>query len=188
MRPERSTITGGAAFAAIFTLSLLAVPLIADAQPAGKVRRVGFLALTPQPDHDALPEGLRELGYVEGRNLAVERRSAEGHSDRLAELAADLVRLKVDVIVAQSDLAVTAVAQATATIPIVFVTLGDPKELGVVSSFARAGGDVTGFSMAAPEMAGKQLELLKEIGAHAVARGRPQESRQPKFPARLPGK
>src|SRR5262245_18247335 len=112
---------------------LFASSFSADAQQSVRVWRVGLLTLSALPDHEALLEGLRDLGYVEGRNLSIERRNAEGHRERLPDLAADLVRSKVEAIVAQSNFGATAAAKATATIPIVFVTLGDPVEEGLVA-------------------------------------------------------
>ena len=142
---------------------LFALCRSAWAQQPGRVWRIGLLTLSALPDHEALPEGLRDLGYVEGRNLSIERRNAEGHRERLPDLAADLVRAKADAIVAQSNFGASAAAKATATIPIVFVTLGDPVEEGLVASLARPGGNLTGFSLAAPELSGKRLEILREL-------------------------
>jgi ABC-type uncharacterized transport system substrate-binding protein len=141
---------------------ILGGPLAAEGQDAAQVYRIGFLVLLPIPDHDALLNRLRELGYIEGRNLAIERRNADGDAKRLADLAADLVRLKVNVIVAQADAGARAAKNASPAIPVVFVTLGDPVNLGLVASLARPGGNLTGLSLAAPEMGGKHLELLKE--------------------------
>jgi len=153
MIPRRGFLTSCAA--------ILAAPLAAAAQP-GKVYRIGFLVLLPVPDHDALLTGLHEAGYVEGRNLSIERRNADGDRERLSDLAADLVRLKVDVIVAQADAGARAARNATSTIPVVFVTLGDPVDLGLVSSLPRPGGNLTGLSLAGSEIGGKHLQILKE--------------------------
>jgi putative ABC transport system substrate-binding protein len=112
---------------------------------------------------EALRQGLRELGYVEGKNLTIEWRSAEGKLDRLPALAAELVRLKVDVIVASGPLPTRVTKEATSTIPIVMAQVNDPVGNGFVASLARPGGNITGLSTLAPEISGKQLELLKEI-------------------------
>ncbi len=156
--------------------AVLAAPLANEAQPTTKVYRVGFLVFFPVPDHDALLTGLREAGYVEGQNVSVERRNADGHGERLSELAADLVRLKVDVIVAQADAGARAARNATSTIPVVFVTLGDPVDLGLVSSLARPGGNLTGLSLAGSEMGGKYLQILKEAVPKLSPRGRAHQS------------
>ena len=141
----------------------------AAAQPAGKVPRVGYL--TPWSDSDpgrqrgleAFRQGLRELGYVDGQNIAIESRSAEGKDDRLPALAADLVRSKVDVIVATSGAATRAVQLTTRTIPIVMSLVNDPVGSGLVASLARPGGNVTGLTIMAPDLLGKRLQLLKEV-------------------------
>ena len=148
-------------------LLLLAASLAADAQPTGKVYRIGFI-LTATPDETghlikALNEGLRELGYVEGRNVVFERRFAEGRQERLPALAAELVRLKVDVLVTGSNPVVAAVKQVTATIPVVMAVSRDPVGAGFIASLARPGGNITGFANdPAPEIVGKNVELLKE--------------------------
>jgi putative ABC transport system substrate-binding protein len=146
---------------------LLAAPLAADAQQAGKVPRIGFLRVTSPSDRppllDAFRQGLRELGWVEGQNIVVDYRFAEGRFDRLPDLAAELVRLKVDVIVAQPTPATAAAKNATETIPIVMISVGDPVGPGLIASLARPGGNVTGSSYSVGlEIAGKGLELLKE--------------------------
>ena len=112
---------------------------------------------------EAFRQGLRELGYVEGKNIVIEWRCAEGKLDRLPALAAELVRLKVDVIVSAGPTATRAAKEATATIPIVMALDADPVGSGFVASLARPGGNITGLSTLAPEISGKQLELLKEI-------------------------
>ena len=148
----------------ILALGVLAAPLAADAQPAGKVPRIGILNPgSPSSIHDRLREGLRDLGYVEGQNLVIEYRWAEGKDDRLPDLAAELVRLKVDLIVADGTPATLAAKRATSTIPIVMTSTGDPIRTGLVASLARPGGNITGISLFAPEVVGKQLELLKEV-------------------------
>ena len=149
------------------TLSLLAAPLAAEAQPAGKVHRIGFLgsgsATGDSRTREAFREGLRELGWVEGQNLVIEYRFAEGQSDRLPDLATELVRLKVDVIAAGPTPPVLAAKKATGTIPIVGMSLTDPVGLGLVASLARPGGNVTGVTYSVgTETFGKGLELLKE--------------------------
>ncbi len=146
--------------------ALLAKPLGADAQQAAKVARIGYLspnrAATPHV-RDAFLQGLRDVGYVEGRNVAIEYRDAEGKVERLPTLAAELVALKVDVIVTEnSTLAARVAKQATTTIPIVFTSVGDAVESGLVISLARPGGNVTGLSNLGPELVGKRLELLKQ--------------------------
>jgi putative ABC transport system substrate-binding protein len=150
-------------FMAILTGGLVAAPLAAEAQQAAKVARIGFLALNPAPNphlQEAFRQGLRDLGYVEGRNVVIEYRSAEGKPERFPTLAAELVALKVDVLVAPSTPGALAAKQATRTLPIVFATASDPVASGLVTSLARPGGNVTGLSILAPELVGKALELL----------------------------
>ena len=145
-------------------IALLAAPLAAQAQPAGKVYRIGTLNLgspSRSPLAEAFWQGLRELGYVEGRNVIVEARWAEGRPERLPGLAADLVRLKVDVIVADGTVALAA-KQATTTIPIVMPLSNDPVRAGLVESLARPGGNVTGQAFLSEDLGGKWMELLKE--------------------------
>src|SRR6266849_2164099 len=156
--------------ATAMVLLLLAASLgTAGAQPPEKVPRVGYLNPGSPSDPlrqrrlEALRQGLRELGYVDGRNIAIESRWAEGQYDRYPALAADLVRLKVDVIVAMSGAATQAAQQATRTIPIVMSLVNDPVGSRLVPSLARPGGNVTGTSVMAPDLVGKQLELLKEV-------------------------
>jgi len=145
-----------------FSLTLLAMPLAAGAQQTEKVYRVGLLSPTSQGfGVEAFRKGLRDLGYVEGHNIVVEHRSAEGRFDRLPELAAELVRLRVDVIVAVVTQASLAAKNATKTIPIVMLAVGDPVGAGLVASLAHPGGNVTGTSNQNVEVAGKRLELLK---------------------------
>jgi putative ABC transport system substrate-binding protein len=151
-------------------LSLLAAPHVADAQQRGKVSRVGWLAgraiadaADPEQRYEAFLHGLRELGYVEGENLVMVRRDAEGQLDRLPALAAELVQLPVDVIVTTGGVPATRAAmQATTTIPLVMMEVGDPVGTGLVASLARPGGNVTGLSSMTPELTGKRLQLLKE--------------------------
>ncbi len=144
-------------------LGILLVPLAADAQP-GKVARIGFLSGGPPGDPyvEAFRQGLREIGYVEGQNIVVEYRHAEGKFDRLPALADELVRLKVDAIVAGGTPPILAAKPATSTIPIIMVTSQDPVSIGLVTSLARPGGNITGLTCFAPELSGKRLELLKE--------------------------
>jgi putative ABC transport system substrate-binding protein len=144
-------------------LVVLAALLAAEAQQA-RVPRIGVLLLisTPERFQGSFREGLRGLGYVEGQNILVEYRYAAGHVDRLTDLAADLVRLKVDVIVAQSTPSVQAAKRATAEIPIVMAPAGDPVGTGLVATLARPGGNVTGLSAIAAELGGKLLELIRE--------------------------
>jgi len=153
-------------FIAVIAGGLLAAPLVAEAQPAGKVPRIGFLQLNPGANphlRDAFLQGLRDLGYVEGRNVVIEYRSAEGKLERLPALAAELVALKVDVIVTGGGTPTALGAkQATRTLPIVFSSATDPVTDGLVTSLARPGGNVTGLSNLAPELVGKYLEQLKQ--------------------------
>jgi putative ABC transport system substrate-binding protein len=150
-------------------LLLLAAPLATDAQQAGKVPRIGFLSpgslAEPRmrPYLEAFRQGLRELGYVEGQNIAIEFRWAEEKYDRLPALAAELARLNLDVIVAMTVPAIKAAKEATRTIPIIMAAVVDPVATGLVANLARPGQNVTGLAMMAPELTGKQLEILKEI-------------------------
>jgi len=155
-RREFIALLGGAA----------AWPVAAHAQQAGKVYRIGFITagiVPPPPTESAFHDGLRALGWIEGKNVIYEDRYAENRLDRLPELAAELVRLNVDVIVTAGTLAPLAAKRATATIPIVMIAAGDPLGSGLIASLARPGGNVTGLSLMAPELAGKRLELLREI-------------------------
>jgi putative ABC transport system substrate-binding protein len=145
---------------------LLAAPLAAEAQQAAKVARIGYLApnLADSPRlREAFLQGLRDLDYVEGRNVVIEIRDAEGKLERLPALAAELVALKVDVIFAGGGTRFALAAkQATRTLPIVFAAVGDPVTSGLVTSIARPGGNVTGLSTLSPELTSKWLELLKQ--------------------------
>lgn len=151
-----------------FLLVLLVVTVfsgggVADAQQLAKMPRVGYLSGSQFNQYrEAFQRGLRERGYVEGKNIAVEYRYAEGNTERVPELAAELVHLKVDVMVTGVTLAAQAAKKLTTTIPIVVVGVGDPVATGLVASLARPGGNVTGLSGLAPELSGKRLELLKE--------------------------
>jgi putative tryptophan/tyrosine transport system substrate-binding protein len=144
----------------------LAGPLVARAQPA-KLPTIGFLGpTTPSLDSHrvgAFVQRLRELGWIEGRNVAIEYRWGEGRVERLAEIAAELVRLKVDVIVTGGTRQVVAAKQATSVIPIVFAAVGDPVGTGLVASLARPGGNVTGLSLQATDLAAKRTGLLREV-------------------------
>ena len=146
-------------------LLLLAAPLIAQAQQPGKFPRIGVLtSASPESDRGrALREGLREFGYVEGRNIAFEWRESGGRADRFPDFAAELASLKVNVIVAADNPAIAAAQKATRTIPIVMVLASDPVGTGFVGSLARPGGNITGMTMQAPELQGKRLQLLKEF-------------------------
>ena len=145
------------------SLGLLVAPLAVSAQPAGKNPRVGVLrpGSPPDPLLDAFRQGLRELGYEEGRNINLEYRWAQGRDERFPALVADLVRLKVDVILAGAG-AVQAAKRATTTIPIVMPVSGDPVRAGLVTSLARPGGNITGLTSLSGELPGKWIELLKE--------------------------
>jgi putative ABC transport system substrate-binding protein len=163
--PTRSPQITRRAVLATVTGGLLAVPLRARAQRAGRVYRVGFLWDSPTVWPHALEgfrRGLRELGWVEGKNLAIEYRWAEGRFERLNGLAEELVRLKVDVIVAPTSIYAGAAKRATTTIPIVFASHADPIGSGHVASLARPGGNLTGVTIIMSETAAKSLELLKE--------------------------
>jgi putative ABC transport system substrate-binding protein len=146
---------------------LLATVHLADAQQAAKVARIGFLvAGSPSSfsnNIEAFRQGLRERGYVEKKNITIEYRYAEGKLDLLRELAAELVRLKVDIIVTQSSLDAYAARQSTSTIPIVMTASGDAVGTGLVASLARPGGNITGLTSLSRELSGKRLELLKEV-------------------------
>jgi putative ABC transport system substrate-binding protein len=138
-----------------------------EAQPTAKVSRIGYLTVASLSSNaarvEAFRQGLRELGYMEGKNIVIEWRSGEGKVERQAELAAELVRLKVDVIVTSGPTMTRAAKQATVTIPIVMAFDSDPVGNGFVASLARPGGNITGLSAVSPDISGKQLELLKEI-------------------------
>jgi ABC-type uncharacterized transport system substrate-binding protein len=156
------------AFIAIVGGSILAAPLAAEAQQAGKLYRVGYLtagSVGANPGIlEAFRQGLRDHGWVEGQNIVIEYRSAEGRFDRLPDLAAELVRLKVDVIVAAPTSAALAAKNATGAVPIVGVSLTEPVGLGLVASLARPGQNVTGVSYSVgTDIFGKDLELLKEV-------------------------
>jgi putative tryptophan/tyrosine transport system substrate-binding protein len=149
-----------------FPITVLLITGLVEAQQASKVPRIGFLSTlsrSAMADRiETFRQGLRELGYVEGNNIVVEWRYADDKPDRVSELVAELVRLKVDVIVSGGNSATEAAKKATNTIPIVMTRASDPIASGFVSSLARPGGTITGLSTLSPEINGKRLELLKE--------------------------
>jgi|SRR5713226_1211407 len=151
----------------LFVVVLLAVAVIAEAQQPKKVPRIGFLGGTSASIEksriEAFRQGLRELGYVEGKNIIIEWRWAEGKFDRLPEFAAELVRLNVEVIVTGGSTSTGAAKKVTTTVPIVMAQVNDPVGSGFVASLARPGGNMTGLSTLVPELSGKRLELLKEV-------------------------
>ena len=147
---------------------LLAVAVVAEAQQQKKVPRIGFVpgsddSNNPGSSVEAFRQGLRDLGYIEGKNIQIESRSMEGTVNSIPSLVAELVQLKVDVLVLVPLLAIRAAKQATTTIPIVMVTTVDPVVTGIVDSLARPGGNITGFPHFSRELGGKRLELLKEM-------------------------
>jgi len=140
----------------------------AEAQQPAKVPRIGYVSgsgdtKNPGPNIESFRQGLRDLGYVEGKNIVVEYRYAEGNNERLPGLVAELMRLKVDVVVVVALPAIRAAKQTTKTIPIVMVTNFDPVAFGLVASLARPGGNVTGLTLLTRDLSGKRLELLKEV-------------------------
>jgi ABC-type uncharacterized transport system substrate-binding protein len=154
---------------------LLAVAVIAEAQQPKKVPRIALLAFgtseADRPREQPFLQGLRDLGWIEGQNISIERRYANESYNQLPDIAAELVRLRVDVIVVRSSVAIRPVTQATKTIPIVIAVSGDPVESGLIDSLARPGGNITGLTNISPQLAGKRLELLKEAvpGVSSVA-------------------
>ena len=152
---------------ASLALAILALPRPAEAQTAPKIPRVGYVIPTTSTESrdyfEAVRQGFRELGYVEGQTIALEVRWAEGRLERLPELVAEVVRLKVDVLVVGSTPGGLAAKKATTTIPVVMVGVGDPVRSGLVASLARPGGNLTGLSLMNPEISGKRLQLLKEV-------------------------
>jgi len=157
---------GGKIFVWLLPTLFLGTVSLADAQQPAKIPRIGFLLVgggspdTSRPD--AFRQGLRQLGYVEGKNIAIEWRYAKGNLDRLDELAAEIARLKVDVFVASGNAVTHAAKKATSTIPIVTALVSDPIENGFIASLARPGGNITGLTNLGAELSGKRLELLKE--------------------------
>src|SRR4029453_950661 len=144
-------------------VALTVCPALASAQQPQNIPRVGILFIggRDQPHLEAFKQGLRERGYVEGKNIALEYRYAEGREERLPELAAELVQVKVDVIVVTADISAQAAQRATKTLPIV-VTTGDPVTWGLADSLAKPGGNVTGLSVLLADLSGKRVEILKE--------------------------
>ena len=168
MRPlliadRRGWIGTPALFIGSLFFHMLVTPLTADAQQP-QVPRIGVLSSFSDPDPQvaALTQGLRDLGWVEGQNVGVEYRYANNHLEQFPHLAAELVRLKVDLIVAGGEAGIRAARDATSTIPIVMANSGDPVGTGLIASLSRPGGNVTGLSLLAPDLGGKRLELLKE--------------------------
>jgi ABC-type uncharacterized transport system substrate-binding protein len=150
---------------AALILVMFAAPLAAEAQPPGRVPRIGVLTVLPLLSITfprQFPEALRDLGYIEKQNIILEWRSADGKADRLADLAAELVRVKVDVIVAITNPDILAAKQATTTIPIIMAAGADPVGTGFVASLARPGGNITGRVYSSSETVAKQLEVFKE--------------------------
>jgi putative ABC transport system substrate-binding protein len=170
--PQHSALRWGVAMRNILCLFLIIAVVVvgatADAQQAKKIPAVGFLSEgfpSSGPDSiriEAFRQGLREIGYAEGKNISIEYRFAEGKRDRLPDLAAELVRLKMDVIVTYGTVGTLALKRATTTIPIVMAGSSDPVARGLVASLARPGGNVTGLSSVSADLSGKRLELLKE--------------------------
>jgi ABC-type uncharacterized transport system substrate-binding protein len=144
------------------TLSLLVAPRAAEAQPRVTVPRIGYVGDTPGPYVDAFRQGLRERGYIEGETIAIEYRWQEGRHERLPDLVAELVQLRVDVLVPVGTQPSRAAKQATSTIPIVMAQVGDPVGSGLVTSLAKPGGNMTGVSVIGPDIGVNQLELLKQ--------------------------
>ena len=153
------------AFVGSLTGGLLTAPLAAEAQQAGKVYRIGFLRAGQPPDGylDGFQQGLRERGYIYGQNVVVELRTTDGSVDQLPQLAEELVRSKVDVILASAGPAALAARKATTSVPIVFVGVVDPVGVGLVPSLGRPGGNITGLATTSEDIAGKRLELLKAV-------------------------
>jgi putative ABC transport system substrate-binding protein len=158
-----------AAVPILVAVILLTVAVVTEAQQPNKVYRIGYLlagsrsGFSNAPRMDAFHQGLRDLGYVEGKNMVIEYRFAEGKMDHIPSLVAELVQLKVDVLVSGVYLAIRAAKQATHTIPIVMVMALDPVKTGLVDSLARPGGNITGLSLLTRDLSGKRLELLKEV-------------------------
>jgi putative tryptophan/tyrosine transport system substrate-binding protein len=152
-------------FIALVGSAALVLPFAARAQQTGKMRAIGFLNPGSETSSDVSEffDGLAEMGWIEGKNVVFERRYAENQVERLPELAAELVRLNVDLIAASGTLGPLAAKRATSTIPIVMTASGDPLGSGLVASLARPGGNVTGMSLMTPDIGGKRLELLKEL-------------------------
>jgi ABC-type uncharacterized transport system substrate-binding protein len=152
-------------------VSILATPPGAEAQPVRKVYRIGFLGTSPSPPWEAFLKALRDLGWAEGQNIVTEPRFSEGKQERFPDLAAELVRANVDVIVTSAGPATLAAKNATTVIPIVMVGVGDPMAAGFVGSLARPGGNITGLSLLNPALGGKRVQMLKEILPRATRLG-----------------
>src|SRR6266436_4100153 len=150
-------------FIKVVSAGILAWPLAARGQQSGKTWRLGFIAHRYESFYEGLFEGLRELGYVEGQNLIVERRYAEGHAERFQDFAAEMVRLKADIVIVVTTPAALAVKNATTTIPIVHPNAIDPVESGLVASLAHPGGNVTGIAVANAELSAKRIAILKQL-------------------------
>ena len=149
------------------SLLVLVAPVPVDAQDPVKIARIGFLAVDPPPPKDpgffnAFREGMKELGYVEGRNIAIEARFADGNMDALNAMAVELVGLRVDVLVTDSTISTAAAKRVTTSVPIVFATTADPVAAGIVSNLGHPGGNITGFADILSELVGKRLQLLNE--------------------------
>jgi len=158
-------------FIGTLTVSLLVAPLAVEAQQAQRVPRIGVLTMSVASSmaaFEGLRQGLRNHGYVEGQNIVLEIRFAQGRPERLAGMAAELVQMKVDIIITESTLAAQAAKNASGTIPIVMAVTGDPVGAGLVASLGRPGGNVTGLSVLAHELSGKRLQLLKEVIPSAI--------------------
>lgn len=170
----------------LLALALLAAPPVAEAQPAKKVPRVGWLGLPRQAANadiiGAFREGLRQLGHTEGQDIAIEYRFADGRAERLSSLAVELVNLDVDAIVVIGSQAATAAKQATTTIPIVMVSVGDPVGTGLVTSLAKPGGNITGLSAGHGDISAKWLELLREVVPRASRFGYLDDPNSPMAP------
>src|SRR5262245_53276933 len=164
VRSHRSSINKSA-FCLAFSAVLFALCFPAQAQQRGKISRIGLVTLLPSPDllESVFLQSLRDLGYQYGRNIVIEYRRAAGKVQSLSQLAEELVRLKVDLIVVRATPVAEAAKHATTTIPIVMVGVADPVRSGFVASLAHPGGNITGMSNMMPELAGKRLELLREI-------------------------
>ena len=150
----------------LLVIAMMVVGAVAQAQH-GKIPKIGFLFVSSLPANstriEAFKQGLGELGYKEGENIVIEWRSADGNLDRVPALAAELARLKIDIILTAGPAATRPAKEATVSIPIVMAQNTDPVGNGFVSSLARPGGNITGLSTISPELSGKQLEILKEI-------------------------
>src|SRR5215471_8878095 len=150
-------------FIKVVSAGILAWPLAARGEQSAKTWRLGFIAHRHESFYDGLFEGLRELGYVEGQNLIIERRYAEGHAERFQDFAAEMVRLKADIVIVVTTPAALAVKNATTTIPIVRPNAIDPVESGLVTSLAHPGGNVTGLAVVNAELSAKRVEIFKQL-------------------------